>query len=249
MRSVSSWAVLVLTSALLAGGVQAQSTAPKKDGPELSDADRAKRDASKVFSFIKFHAVRSPAAAPAGGGGAQASAASFAGRPQDKAADKPNDKPADKPVDGQVAAQAVAPSPAAADSASPALDPSALVATAPTAGGAAGAQGVAAVAAVAQPVPPPVVAKPAPEVEELVELALIHHVQPEVPARHLANVRNGSVVVQFTVQPDGKTDNVFARPGAQLRLAQAAIRAVEQWRFSPIGEPRDVMVEVAFNFD
>ena len=50
-----------LVLALLMGG--AMSAWAQASG-ELSDAERAKRDANKVFSFIKFHAVK-PAAAPA----------------------------------------------------------------------------------------------------------------------------------------------------------------------------------------
>lgn len=241
MNTVNKWLALLLASAAMCAGAQAQGTAPKKDGAELSDAERARRDASKVFRFIKFHAVRSAPAAPANAGGAVAAVAP----------PRPVEKPADKAIEaapapsGQVAAAAPAPAAGQSD-----VDPAALVAAEPTAGG--GALAAAAVA-VTPPAAPVVdatpAAKPAPEPEELVELALIHHVQPEVPARQLAHVRNGSVMVQFTVQPDGKTDQVVARPGAQLRLAQAAIKAVQQWRFSPIDEAREVMVEVAFNFD
>ena len=50
-----------LVLALLMGG--AMSAWAQASG-EISDAERAKRDANKVFSFIKFHAVK-PAAAPA----------------------------------------------------------------------------------------------------------------------------------------------------------------------------------------
>lgn len=238
----------MLAGALLTGPALAQTPAPKKDGAALSDADRAKRDASKVFSFIKFHAVRSAAPVPANAGAvAAASNAAVPLRPADQPADKPADKPTEAP------ALAVAPPPALAAASAPAPvvathDPAALLAAAPTAAGSL-APAVAAVAAVAQPVPPPVQAQPAPEPEELVELALIEHVEPVVPQRLQGMVRNGSVMVQFTVQPDGSTAKVFARPGAQLRLSQVAIKAVEQWRFAPIPEPREVMVELAFKFD
>ncbi len=244
MNRLLSWKAWVLAGALLTGPALAQTPAPKRDGAALSDADRAKRDASKVFSFIKFHAVRSAAPVPANAGAV--AAASNAAVPV-----RPANQPADKPVDA--AALAVAPPPVLAAASAPAPvvathDPAALLAAAPTAAGSM-APAVAAVAAVAQPVPPPVQAQPAPEPEELVELALIEHVEPVVPQRLQGMVRNGSVMVQFTVQPDGSTAKVFARPGAQLRLSQVAIKAVEQWRFAPIPEPREVMVELAFKFD
>jgi len=250
MNTVNKWLALVLASAAMCAGAQAQGTAPKKDGAELSDAERARRDASKVFRFIKFHAVRSAPAAQGNAGGTVAAVAPS--RPLDKPAEKGSDPAA--PQGTQVASASPNPSPSPAAPAPAAglnePDPAALVAAEPTASGGALAAAAVAVTAPAAPVVDATpAAKPAPEAEELVELALLHHVQPELPARQLAHVRNGSVMVQFTVQPDGKTDQVFARPGAQLRLAQAAIKAVQQWRFSPIGEAREVMVEVAFNFD
>ncbi len=195
----------------------------KPDG-DLTDADRAKRDADKVFRFIKLQAQRQ--AAPA------APAAAAAPR----VASAPRAAPA--PI-----AAAVAKGPEVAE----------LVATAPTAAG----QAAAPEASIAQmpaavPAPSPVAeAAPsaavatAPETEEI-ELALITHVQPELPNNRLGNLRDGSVWVQFSVEPDGRTTNVVARPGAQLRLAQSAVKAVQQWRFAPISAVQDVAVEIAF---
>lgn len=251
MSRRSIWEAWVLAGVVVAGPAWAQAPAPKKDAAALSDADRAKRDASKVFSFIKFHAVRSAAPAPAPAATALAAAAPATPRAPERGADPatataaaPN--PAPSPVAAPMAA-ASAPAPVGTSTAAMA-DPAALLAAAPTAAGGA-APAVASLAAVAPPVAPTVQAQPAPEPEELVELALIEHVEPIVPARLQGIVRSGSVMVQFTVQPDGKTAKVFARPGGQMRLAQVAVKAVEQWRFAPIPEPRDVMVELAFKLD
>ncbi|RVT86419.1 TonB family protein [Inhella crocodyli] len=252
MSRRSNWKAWVLAGAVVAGPVWAQAPAPKKDAAALSDADRAKRDASKVFSFIKFHAVRSAAPAPAPAATALAAAAPAAPRAPDRVTDAPTPgaNAAPNPASGPIAApMAAASAPAPTGAATAALaDPAALLAAAPTAAGGA-APAVASVAAVAAPVAPAVQAQPTPEPEELVELALIEHVEPVVPARLQGIVRSGSVMVQFTVQPDGKTAKVFARPGGQVRLAQVAVKAVEQWRFAPIPEPRDVMVELAFKLD
>lgn len=195
----------------------------KPDG-DLTDADRAKRDADKVFRFIKLQAQRQ--AAPA------APAAAAAPR----VASAPRAAPA--PI-----AAAVAKGPEVAE----------LVATAPTAAGQAAAPeasiaplpaAVPAPSPVAEAAPSAAVAT-APETEEI-ELALITHVQPELPNNRLGNLRDGSVWVQFSVEPDGRTTNVVARPGAQLRLAQSAVKAVQQWRFAPISAVQDVAVEIAF---
>lgn len=249
MSRRSSWTAWALAAAMVAGPALAQVPVPKKDAPELSDAERAKRDASKVFSFIKFHAVRSATPAPVP---VAPNAVAVAPSPA-RTVEKP-------PEGGAVALAASASSPAVAASPAPPVnasvsaakaalqDPAALLAEAPTAAGAA-APTVASLAAVAPPVSPPVQVQPSSEPDEPVELALLEHVEPVVPARLQGIVRNGSVMVQFTVQPDGKTAKVFAQPGAQTRLAQVAVRAVEQWRFAPITEPREVMVELAFKFD
>jgi TonB family protein len=246
---MGAW-LLGLAIAFVSSAALAQAPAATKEGGALSDADRARRDASKVFSFIKFQAVRARAPSPAAaGGGAPVAPVAVAANPvasQDRSAEQ---------VLAKAAPQVSAPL-ATTDSAAES-DPAALLAASPTAAGPGGTDVAvaAAAAAVAKPIAPPLEAKtsptpaPPPEPEELVELALIHHEQPVVPPRQLANARSGSVMVQFTVQPDGKTHKVFARPGAQLVLARAAIRAVEQWRFEPISEAREVMVEVAFKLD
>ena len=59
---------------LLAAGVMGSALA-QESGKVMSDAERAKRDAEKVFSFIKFQTVKRPAAAPAAGSAAAASRA------------------------------------------------------------------------------------------------------------------------------------------------------------------------------
>ncbi len=55
-------ALLVSLAVLLAAPALAQSTPPASSAPDakppLSDADRAKRDADKVFQWIKFHAEK-----------------------------------------------------------------------------------------------------------------------------------------------------------------------------------------------
>lgn len=62
MSGRRSPALLVSLAVLLAAPVLAQSTPPASSAPDakppLSDADRAKRDADKVFQWIKFHAEK-----------------------------------------------------------------------------------------------------------------------------------------------------------------------------------------------
>ncbi len=234
----------------------------------LSDQERAKRDAGKVFNFIKFHAVR-------------------AAKPADKPAEKPADKPAETraavaaaPVarrasDAQVAsldaARAAEPAPAqglgapANQAAAPAatVTQSATVASpigqsepssqaAPVQGaGAAVLPAAALVTAPSQPAPsvtPPPPAEPEPEEE--VALQLLEYVEPELPrANNVNTVTGGKVTVRFEVGTDGKVVSAVPREGAPRRLAQAAARAVQQWRFAPLNAAREAEVDIVFKLD
>jgi TonB family protein len=217
-------------------GPSPDALAQAKSDADLTDADRAKRDADKVFRFIKLQAQRQAApAAPA--------APRVATAPRAATATGPAAAPSPGAVRGPDVAALVATTPAATGRAA-----------APQASAAALAELPAAVAVAAVPAPSPVAeaqpsaAGPAPETEEI-ELAIINHVQPELPSNRLGNLRDGVVWVQFSVEPDGRTSHVVARPGAQLRLAQSAVKAVQQWRFAPISAAQDVAVEIAFKLN
>jgi protein TonB len=212
MRRVSGWVLGGLAWAVCGWAAAQPAPAPAKpEAAPLSDTERAKRDANKVFSFIKLQAAR-----PA---------------------------PALRTLEPVRVAQAPdAPSPAAEMD-----DPAALIAAQPTASGTP-ALGVDAVAALAVVVSPPVASAP-PLPEPLEALTLLHHVAPTLTGALRDTQRNASVQVQFTVLPDGTPAKVAAKPGAPARLALAAVRAVEQWRFAPIRVPRDAAVEVAFQLD
>jgi len=194
---------------------------------KLSDSERAKRDAAKVFNFIKFHAVRGKAApSPAVATTAAAAApAAVAARPR---AAEP--EPAAKPAEASQ-------QPAAAPASRTAMLDAQPGTTLPPA---------AEVAPIAAPVAAALAALPEPEPEEI-ELQLVNHVQPEMPRGH--NLRNGSVRVRFTVMPDGSVSKVSANEGAQRRLANSATRAVEQWRFAPVPQAQEVEVDIDFRFD
>jgi len=234
----------------------------------ISDQDRAKRDASKVFNFIKFHAVR-----PA--------------KPADKVAEKAPDRPADRAPELRVASAPPPPASAPAlltparantDVRVAALDPARLgslpsdervpkpaVLAAPAASEAPDARvaapeasgpalaGVApAVAAlVANPQPAPsITPEPEPEPEDEVGLQLLQYVEPELPRSNSVNtLKGGTVTVRFEVGTDGKVVSAVPREGASRRLAQAAARAVQQWRFAPLSSAREAEVDIVFNLD
>ena len=185
----------------------------------MSDVERAKRDADKVFQWIKFHA------------------------------EKGEKKPAHE-------AKAEAPKPVAKP----------VLATAPVAD--IEGEHLFAVERLVVPQPmsetpsPQVVAMPAPSTaapvgkapepepdDEPAPLKLLHKVDPEYPRALLAQQRAGSVLVQFTVRPDGSVDAPQALRSPDRKLSAAALNAVKQWRFGPIPAPRQVSVEIGFQVD
>ncbi len=209
---------------------------------DISDAERAKRDANKVFSFIKFHAVK-PAAAPAPAPAPKPAAPKPAPRAESSAAAS---SPAPAPVATPTPVASAAPS-AAAPAPTAALDPRTL----PPASEPAPAPAPAAVAepaASAVPAPAPAAAV---EEEEDPGIKLVKYVAPELNQRAMAAMTGNTakVRVRFTVMPDGSAAKVQAVSNAPRPVAQVAVRAVEQWRFEGVKEPQEVEVEVDFKLD
>ncbi|MFO1251060.1 MAG: hypothetical protein U1E77_08000 [Inhella sp.] len=222
----------VMVAAALAGGAWAQS-----DG-KISDSERAKRDAEKVFSFIKFHTVKpAAAAAPA--------------KPAPTAA-KPTAAPAPRPSSGgsQVATASSGSSPNAPAAASEPVITRSLEPAAPPPQ--TSTQPVAAPVNTLPPaasLPPTATPDPEPEVEaEEVPLKLEQYVAPEMTRQVLEAIggRDHVVPVRFTVEPNGVVSKAEPREGGNRRLGLAAARAVQQWRFGPLPERRVVDVELMF---
>ncbi|WP_374437284.1 TonB family protein [Inhella sp.] len=226
-------------------GVGVMGSALAQDGGKgLSDAERAKRDAEKVFSFIKFQTVKKPSAAPAAAPSAAAPSPRLAPARSD-ATPTARSKPA-APEPGVAAAQASAPSLASAPATVPQIVPEASR-----------PQGAAAEdparPALGAPVQPPAAAAPPPTPEpepeeQEVELKLVDFVAPELTPQIQATLGASSPVVKlrFMVGTDGKVQSARAVEGVPRRLGQVAERAVLQWRFEPLPAAREVEVEIAF---
>lgn len=254
----------VLTLSLLAVAAQAQ-TAPAaatsaaavdpKTAP-MSDVDRAKRDADKVFQWIKFHAEKGekkpahetkpetpkPVARPV----ATTAPAPVARRPEpEPAVERPL---AARAADTASVPVVAPPTPAPAGIGQSATQTIAPPSSVPQPMSEAPAPQVMSMAAPATAVP----AGRAPESEpddEPAPLKLLRKVDPEYPRALLAQQRAGSVQVQFTVRPDGSVDNAQAMRSPDRKLSTAAVNAVKQWRFAPIPTPRQVSVEIGFQVE
>lgn len=195
--------------------------------PALTDAERARRDAEKVLSFIKFQTVRT--------------------KPAD-AADKPRKPAPSRPAATAHAAHAAdsgaAPAAAAAAQAlTPATEPLATPVPEPAAAPFA--------APVSQPAAtPPQPAEPEPDADDAdeVPLQLQRYVAPVLPPSVQATLVGGSrkVTVRFTVEANGSVSRAEAAADTPRRLARPATDAVLQWQFAPLAQPRTVDVDIAF---
>ncbi len=260
MSSGSHWSVrshgrtlcqaLSLSLASLAVHAQTAPAAPAEAKPALSDVERAKRDADKVFQWIKFHAEKGekkpekpeakaetprPAAKPA------AAPAPVVARRQEPEPVSERAPAARSPAQEPVAM--AAPAPVTQTIAPPASSPSPLSETPAPQGMSMSAPVTAAAAGKAAP------PEPAPLEPEDVPLKLVRKVDPEYPRSLLAQQRQGSVLVQFTVRPDGSVDAAQATRSPDRKLSTAAVNAVRQWRFEPIPAPRQVSVEIGFQVE
>lgn len=209
----------------LCAAASAQTSAPVVVGspakPALTPEERAKRDADKVFHWIRLNADR-PVAKP------------VAAAP----------KPAPKPV-------AAAPKPAAAKAVAeaapePAAQPLTLVAASDNSTVASREIEPPAQVALAAPRSEPAPA-PEPVAAPETELRLVNRVAPEFPRQLMGTVNNGTVMVRFMVQPDGSVRNAEAVKTSHRKLTAAALDAVNRWRFAPIAYAREATVEIGFS--
>lgn len=259
-------ACLVVTAS---GAVWAQGAEPKNDLSEAERAERAKRDAEKVFQWIRFHADReskakkAAAAAPAPAP-APAARSIAAARPAPAAHAAPAGEElvaapsgselagpalpearAQQPVQRQAAALGGAGAAAGSASARPAPLPAEAPAEAPTVA----AAPPEAATAMAAPAPAASLAAPAaaPEEEDEQPLKLLKQVEPSFPRQLMQQLQAGTVQVRFFVQADGSVRTADSIKSSHPRLVKAALDAVRQWRFEPIASGREAAVEVGFD--
>lgn len=225
----------------------AQAAAP------MTDAERARRDAEKVFSFIKFQTVPKAGAesAPKPPKPAAANAERpkvVARTPEPHAASGSGHLSAVKPAEEPSVKTVVELAPVEAP---PALAPVALSAPTPQVPL---APTVAAVALAPALNPTPAAPKAEdPEDDEADDgaLQLRSFVPPVLTPAVQQTLGAGSrnVKVRFTVEADGRVSQAEAAPQVPRRLAKPAVDAILQWQFAPLTQARTVDVEIAFRRD
>lgn len=216
----------------------------------LSAAERAKRDADKVYQWIRFHGEKgpnkpkadAPAATPAPAPAARAAAVNAPAKARPAAATET--AVARAPALAATPAALQGPEPAAQAGPAPASQAMAPSAAMPAA---------AALAAAASPAPAeaalaskPAQAAQAAVEEEEVELRLIERVEPPYPRNGLRGSGEGSVLVRFLVRPDGTVAAVNAVKFSHANLVNGVLDAVSRWRFAPIAKAREATVEIGF---
>ena len=100
------------------------------------------------------------------------------------------------------------------------------------------------------PPPPPVVRAPVRVGGAITAPALLQRVEPEYPEIAVNALVQGVVILEATVGRDGRVEQVRVLRSIPL-LDNAAVRAVKQWRYSPLllnGSPERFVLTVTLSF-
>ena len=217
--------------------------APSASAPaaELTPAERAKRDAEKVFHWITIHGDK-PRKAPA------ATPTKDEKPPTVVRLKPPPAAPstAAPPAPALAANLAAAPRPEAGASTVAANNPAPLPTPASPADTV--ARNTAASTPLSAPSAAAITSAPPVEVEDdaIDTLVPVTQSEPKFPINLVRTLRSGQVQVRFTVQPDGSVVEPVVVTTSNPRLNAAALAAVLQWRFAPVRKPQQGVVELGF---
>jgi len=75
---------------------------------------------------------------------------------------------------------------------------------------------------------------------------LLTQVEPDYPPDLKRAAIGGMVRLDIVVAPGGKVDNIVVAGGNPI-LAEAAMRAVKQWKYAPTGSTTNIRVNVRFD--
>jgi TonB family protein len=250
---------LGLTGAWQAAHAQAASAPAGKE--DSAPSERAKREAENVFRWIMIHSDKprktrdgkddkpaAPAPAPVANAPKPAQAARVA-----------------KAGEGSAEGAVAAPAPAIRAAAAPAAqalpvsnvdheaarmsnNAAALARGNGSAVGNAAANGGGRTAMPDAAAPPALAAAPEPEPEQE-SLVMVSQVEPQFPRAVMLDLRRGTVRVRFDVMPDGTVAAQTVVSSTNVRLNRAALAAVGQWKFQPVRETQEGIVELGFNLD
>jgi TonB family protein len=216
LAATAAWPVAAAVAQPVAPAAPAASGA----SVELTPAERAKRDAEKVFHWILIQGNK-------------------ARKPAVIRDDKPDKATAR--VKSPVRAPARPDEPVSASS----KVTEAVAGAAPETV----AAPVEPVADVTDEAPVPAVATvEAPTLDDPTEpLTPLTQPEPRFPSNLLRTLRSGQVQVRFTVLPDGSVAEPVVVTSSNPKLNPSALAAVAQWRFAPLRKPQQGFVDLGFN--
>ena len=217
----------------MASAAAQQAPAAAVSGAELTPAERAQRDADKVFKWILIHADKPRKPNPAR---------------DEKREEKPlvaaRPKPAARAAEPAPAISGAVPAPVATEATTApvtAATPSAVVEAAVVPVFQVEARAVLPSAA------PPAASVAAEAVDEI--LTPLFRAEPQFPANVLRTLRKGAVQLRFTVLPDGSVADAAVVTSTNARLNPSALAAIAQWRFAPLRKPQPGLVALGFDLD
>jgi TonB family protein len=79
------------------------------------------------------------------------------------------------------------------------------------------------------------------------QVQLIKKVEPVYPPLMITSRQDGTVVLDAIINPDGTIGDITVLQSLNALFDRAAVNAVRQWRYSPIGFQAVVTVTVKFN--
>jgi TonB family protein len=244
-------ALTALTLPVQAQGVPAAGPGAASAPIELSVSDRVKKDAAGPLYWIRLNAQKADAASTAKPVPRITELRGEARAPRPAAAQPVPAREVTARAGATVrAASAPAAAPGLADAApgvaadsSAAAAPGAALAGTSAAGLAAPAGSSATDAARTAAAEPP-----ADEPDDQ-PLAVLQAEEPNFPANVMRKLRKGTVQVRFEVQADGSVADVAVVQTTHRSLNNAAIEAVNAWRFEPVRTPRSAIVDLGFDLD
>jgi protein TonB len=86
---------------------------------------------------------------------------------------------------------------------------------------------------------------------DITEPAVLYKVHPEYPSIAQAAMLEGIVILEATVDGDGRVESVRVLRSKGVLLDRAAVDAVKQWRYSPLifhGRPHPFILTVTVSF-
>ncbi|SHN14870.1 TonB family protein [Rhizobacter sp. OV335] len=257
---------LALLASGLIGALQpahAQAASAPAGKEDAAPSERAKREAENVFRWIMIHSDKprktrddKPAAAapaPVANAPRPAPAARVA-KVGEGSAEGSVVAPAPAPAARTAAAPAAVATPAAAaavpvsnvDNEAARMTNSAAALARGNGSGSTGPGGHTAMPDAAAP--PVLATAPEPEAEQET-LVMVSQVEPQFPRAVMLDLRRGTVRVRFDVMPDGSVSAPNVVSTTNVRLNRAALAAVGQWKFQPVREAQEGVVELGFNLD